>query len=141
MYCKNPEENDEKNHQDEAVIECVHEASILRRPLSFEQEGSFPFEEPARLTLPPLPSNNAGISARAATRDAQWRLSDHAQASNSHLPSRTAVTMQSTLLQRGALLESKSSRIEMITITSEERDTVRSQEGFLPPIPRGPNTT
>ena len=141
IYCKNPEENnDKKNHQEDAVIEeCVHQASTVRKPLSFEQEGPLSFEGPQRLTLPPLPSNIAGIRARAARRGAEQRVSDHAQASNSYLTSGMAVTMQAALLPLGAFLESKGSRFEMIRITSEERATVSRQGGVLPPIPRGPD--
>ena len=140
-YCKNPEENnDEKNPYEEAVIEeCVRQASTVRKPLSFEQEGSLPSEGPQRLTLPPLPSNITGISARAATQGAQQKVSHHAQASDSYLTSGMAVTMQAALLPLGTSLGGKSSSFEIIRITSEERATVSGQGRVLPPISRGPN--
>ena len=141
MFCKNPEENnDEKNPYEEAVIEeCVHQASTVWEPFSFKQEGPLPSEGPRRLTLPPLPSNITGISARGATRGAQQRLSDHAQASDSYLTSGMAVTMQAALLPLGASLGGKRSSFEILRITSEERATVSGQGRVLPPIPLGPN--
>lgn len=141
MYCKNPEENnDEKNPYEEAVMEeCAHQASTVRKPLSFEQESSLPSEGPQRLTLPPLLSNIKGISARAATRGAQQKMSNHAQASDSYLTSGMAVTMQAALLPLGTSLGGKGSSFEIIRVTSEERATVSGQGRVLPPIPRGPN--
>ena len=130
-FCKNPVENvEEKN----AIEDCA-QASTDRTSHSIETENRLSFEGEQGVTLPPIPSNIAGITARALQRT----MSDHSRASQPCLASSMAVSMQAALLPLGASLQNQGGRLEIISVTSEDRTPVRRQGRILPPITLGQN--
>lgn len=130
-FCKNPVENvEEKN----AIEDCA-QASTDRTSHSIETENRLSFEGEHGVTLPPIPSNIAGITARALQRT----MSDHSRASQPCLASSMAVSMQAALLPLGASLQNQGGRLEIISVTSEDRTPVRRQGRILPPITLGQN--